>query len=519
MNNTFKKMLLIGSTLIPGYSLLHIMKYTDEIKKLKISNNELFKTNNKLSKTNEIYISNLNHKEEELNDYKDKLRSERQKYSRLNGNFIELQSKIDKLTSINKKFKQNELHFIDKINNLEKKSNDDNLKILNTQISSKNSEINELKNRFDRIENENKELKSDNFNLKQENKLYLDQVDKAMCEIGMTSTDCLNDRKDELKNQEVELDIKEIALNKFEQSLNNKQDELDKKEQLLIKREEKLIQRQEILLSKEREICIKENVQDETKLLNSEDILDKPKINSEINFLNSKVEEEIKKIDDEIIISNELTNNLNTLLENKETSLNLFDIKNSEKILFNGDLSSLNNSIETIKNTSNIENFLINSNIEEKESFIKIITKYIEVLSKNISKIDLDDDDEEIYEILSEKFFSILEKHFINKLIISLNRIIKSREENIEYIGLLNEINNYLNKCSVYTRFIKENEFIKDIDFEDLQVMSKKTIDEKEHNLIFEVEMLPYYLEYINDLEEIEKFNIKGNVTVYSSKL
>ncbi|MFI3211085.1 MAG: hypothetical protein R3Y64_08600, partial [Peptostreptococcaceae bacterium] len=59
----------------------------------------------------------------------------------------------------------------------------------------------------------------------------------------------------------------------------------------------------------------------------------------------------------------------------------------------------------------------------------------------------------------------------------------------------------------------------KDIDFEDLQVMSKKTIDEKEHNLIFEVEMLPYYLEYINDLEEIEKFNIKGNVTVYSSKL
>lgn len=118
---------------------------------------------------------------------------------------------------------------------------------------------------------------------------------------------------------------------------------------------------------------------------------------------------------------------------------------------------------------------------------------------------------------MSEGFFKILKKHFIDKLMVGIYRGLKTKND--FYLEFLRRINSYLEGCNVYTRLLKVNTKKTKEDDNDIDILPKPTEDENKNNVIEEIEMLPYYLNYIDEYGEIEAMFIRGRAVVLSSKL
>lgn len=233
-----------------------------------------------------------------------------------------------------------------------------------------------------------------------------------------------------------------------------------------------------------------------------------------------KEELKLKEIEDNK--KNERNHNLLNEGYNKAiTKTNIIDnfhIVSNKKILFSQDYSNNINSINKIKNLSGILNYLNFSNNENKDIYIKIVSKYNEMINKFIKDIDFDKyDEDEISEELSEGFFKILKKYFIDKLMVGIYRGMKSGDS--FYLRFLKNINEYLKGCNVYTRLLKINVKKTREDDNDIDILPKPTDDESKNNIIEEIEMLPYYLDFINEYDEKESIVIYGRAIVLSSKL
>ena len=259
----------------------------------------------------------------------------------------------------------------------------------------------------------------------------------------------------------------------------------------------------------------------------SKQALDKEKELNRRNFEeNSKKEEkkkeELESKEIEVNKKNEQSHNLLSEGYNKAiTKTNVMDnfhIVSNNEILFSQDYSKNLKSMNKIKDLSGILNYLNVSNNENKEIYIKIVSKYNEMINKFINNIDFDKyDEDEISEELSEGFFKILKKYFIDKLMVGIYRGMKSGDS--FYLGFLKNINEYLKSCNVYTRLLKINVKKTREDDNDIDILPKPTDDESKNNIIEEVEMLPYYLDFINEYDERESTIIYGRAIVLSSKL
>lgn len=259
----------------------------------------------------------------------------------------------------------------------------------------------------------------------------------------------------------------------------------------------------------------------------SKQTLDKEKeLNRKSLEENSKKEEKkkeelkLKEIKDNK--KNEQSHNILSQDYNKSiTKTNVMDnfhIVSNNKILFSQDCSRNLNSMNKIKDLYGILNYLNTANNENKDIYIKIVSKYNEMINKFINNIDFDKyDEDEISEELSEGFFKILKKYFIDKLMVGIYRGMKSGDS--FYLGFLKNINEYLKSCNVYTRLLKINVKKTREDDNDIDILPKPTDDESKNNIIEEIEMLPYYLDFINEYGEKESIVIYGRAIVLSSKL
>ena len=202
----------------------------------------------------------------------------------------------------------------------------------------------------------------------------------------------------------------------------------------------------------------------------------------------------------------------------KTNAMDNFHIVSNNEILFSQDYSKNLKSMNKIKDLSGILNYLNSSNNENKDIYMKIVSKYNEMINKFINNIDFDKyDEDEISEELSEGFFKILKKYFIDKLMVGIYRGMKSGDS--FYLGFLKTINEYLKGCNVYTRLLKTNVKKTREDDNDIDILPKPTDDESKNNIIEEIEMLPYYLDFINEYDEKESMVIYGRAIVLSSKL
>lgn len=457
MEVTVSSVVAICGVLISGYTLVNIKKYKDELDKYKHKTNTIEQINKKLKKEiNENKNQYINLERENVK-YRETITQQNIYSVQINESIIKKDNEINRLKEQNIRYLNNEKYLKQKINDLEFE-----LKNLLQPIT---------------INNEIIKYKKDNETLKTQVKSLKDSISKNENEYNVLQNK-LKFCDEKIKKLESELTKKMIS---------NSDNELKIKEL-----EYKILD----LKSKNNELKEKDE---------------------ETDFKSLNLNENYEELDNYQSKEIALTKLIEKDSESDKVNIDYFRLKTTENVLFEQHNEKIQKSFLKVKDIKNIKQFLEVNDFDEKEIFIKIIDKYEKELNKLISKIDLDEDDEEISEIITDKFFANLEKNFINKFMVSIYRGMDKNKDT--YKLFIGEVNTYLSNCNVYTRDVYSNHIVQNKDYEDMNIQSKKVDDEKLNNLIEEVEMLPYYINYLNDMGDKETMTIRGKITVCSTNL
>ena len=200
--------------------------------------------------------------------------------------------------------------------------------------------------------------------------------------------------------------------------------------------------------------------------------------------------------------------------QEKQYDIKKFDIAKTDKLFLSGDTSKIKNELQKAFNTDNIIQFLQQSSLKNKQTYLKLFEKYKRDIQKFIDKVVIDEDDEEIWGNITEKFFEIVQKDILSNFMISIYRGLKNESDRSMYEQFLSELNKYLTFCCIYTRYIHPDvKYTKD-NIVDMESSQKETNDLEKNDYIDEVEQLPYYIDYLNEDGEKEHFCYDGRFVI-----
>ena len=200
--------------------------------------------------------------------------------------------------------------------------------------------------------------------------------------------------------------------------------------------------------------------------------------------------------------------------QEKQYDIKKFDIAKTDKLFLSGDTSKIKIELQKALNTDNIIQFLQQSSLENKQTYLNIFERYKKHIQKFIDNADIDEDEDndDIWENITEKFFKIVQNDILSNFMIGIYRGIKN--EKAVYEQFLNEVNKYLASCCIYTRYIHPGvKYTKD-DLNDMVPLKKETSDIEKDDYIDEVERLPYYIDYLNEDKEKEYFCYDGRFVI-----
>lgn len=264
-------------------------------------------------------------------------------------------------------------------------------------------------------------------------------------------------------------------------------------------------------------------------LLNTNNSVIKEKNNIDIETTRKRIVGDIFNEEEIIKDNNKIKNTqipiIKRQIESKEKEcISYFMIKNRDVIPF--DFTNEDDGIEVINKVKNIDpiiDFLKDSNNLDKDIYLKILETFRKKLSKVISNMEDEVEntiDEETCENWTNDFFSIVEDFLIDKVMVSIYRTLINKYEDKTtftfFSNFLSKLNNYLDENGVYTYEVYPNEKLKDSDYDYVNLTTNKADSKIDHNLIKEVEKLPYIMDYKNEYSEKECLNSKGKVYVLS---
>ncbi len=190
-----------------------------------------------------------------------------------------------------------------------------------------------------------------------------------------------------------------------------------------------------------------------------------------------------------------------------------FNLPKTNAVFLPKDEDGIKKALQRALDLDDVIGFLQKSKLESRDAFLRIIEKYKSNLSKAADKFKFDSyDEEEVSEAATEKFFKVVQVNLLNALAVSVYRGMNSDEET--YAEFAKKLNAYLTKCGIYTRYIKVGGTISAKDYDDMNIIRKNTDKRAEDRIIAEVERLPYYINYIDEDDEIEQFCYDGSMTV-----
>ena len=232
------------------------------------------------------------------------------------------------------------------------------------------------------------------------------------------------------------------------------------------------------------------------------------KIISDYEALSKKLEAQQKIISD----YEERIKKLETKVFPSLPDIRDFQIKKRSGVLFNKS-SECVTGLAAIENLSGINSFLKNAPDDKKESFSRIIKIYQQNLEKFVDKVRRGKFDEDTFsEEASEKFFSVLSKYFLSTIPIAIYR---GRKENPKfYSDFLQKINDYLAACYVYTELVEPKKLMTSKEVEHMTIFKKDTSVRTEDKIIDEFEQLPYFIDYLDEDGNTERFCAEGKMTL-----
>lgn len=386
----------------------------------------------------------------------------------------ELDRKVNSLSNTVKTFQDtinNLQKQLNKVNNIQpiSQSNDEHkFYLLNSQIKNLNEEMSDIRKKVN--ERDSKE-QFDEYKTRIET---LEQTVKEQSVIIESQEDKINtlERNFEKLNVLVEQLVNKQSLVSEEQST---EEDLSEKK------------------SEEQYISVKKEEQKEQSNtgfdVESIPVFNKPKKTTQIN------------IDDFLMPNPE-----------KQYDIKNFDIVKTDKLFLSGDTSKIKIELQKALNMDNITEFLQQSSLENKQAYLDIFGRYKNNIQKFIDKLSVDEDDEEIWENLTEKFFKIVKNDILSNVMIGIYRGIKNNKKDYELF--LREVNKYLNSCGIYTRYVHPDTKYTKNDLDDMVPLKKETSDLNKNDYIDEVERLPYYIDYLNEDGDKEFFFYDGRFVV-----
>ena len=237
------------------------------------------------------------------------------------------------------------------------------------------------------------------------------------------------------------------------------------------------------------------------------------KIISDYDALTKKFEAQEKIISDYETRIKKLEGKISTPpIPSPPTSINIrdFQIKNRSGALFTKS-SELATSLAAVENLSGIISSLKNAPADKKDSFNRIIKTYQQNLGKFIDKVKRGKFDEDTFsEEVSEKFFAVLSKYFLATIPVAIYR---GRKENTKfYSDFLARINDYLAACHVYTELVEPKKIMTSKQIECMNIFKKDTSVRSEDKIIDEVEQLPYFMDYLDEDGNTERYCAEGKM-------
>ena len=111
-------------------------------------------------------------------------------------------------------------------------------------------------------------------------------------------------------------------------------------------------------------------------------------------------------------------------------------------------------------------------------------------------------------------FLSVMEEDLLKKVMVAVYRGIKANKPGTGK-ALLQAVNQYLEHAGVYNRTdIKVGDLIKDCDYDDMEFIVDKATVGKRSKEITEIELYPYYINYIDEDGENRKAHTQGKMIV-----
>lgn len=211
----------------------------------------------------------------------------------------------------------------------------------------------------------------------------------------------------------------------------------------------------------------------------------------EVKVLNKKIEQ-LNSCKEQVSVKEE--SNIRLIFEHKDHYL-LNDKNIKEYSLKINDMSILEDFFETIP---------------ESNSYRKMYEKFKKNMKKVQSKLDEEDEVEDVL----IAFINVIESDLLKKIMVAIYRGLKFEKKEFE-LKLLNCINAYLNANSFYVREdIAVGNIISDKDYDDMELIKDSVSEGKQKGEITEIELYPYYINFINEYGEKCKLHTQGNMIV-----
>ena len=194
-----------------------------------------------------------------------------------------------------------------------------------------------------------------------------------------------------------------------------------------------------------------------------------------------------------------------------------FSIMKNEAPFFQGNKEDICAEMEKSLQMDNLLNFLNNSGQPQAGIWKRNIERFQDRLRRFYQNYDLDDEDEsEWSEALSTKFFTELFDRCLDNMLIAIYR--GWTEDEPFYQEFLVKWNDYLTKCHISTRLVRPSAKMTEEDYDDMNPILKDTQEVSDDKMIDEVEKLPYYLYYTDDVGDLSYVKRDGSMIVLHYK-
>lgn len=212
--------------------------------------------------------------------------------------------------------------------------------------------------------------------------------------------------------------------------------------------------------------------------------------------------------DDKIqdLISRVKDKDLENMLRKQDSGNPFLIVSNKDKYLVTAANTQV--VITRFANTAVLDSFF--ENVSDRDPYKNMYNRYQKNIRSVAGRVNSRADISDILNV----FVSVVQEDLVNKIIESVYRRMKSTNAEFEE-KLLAAVNQYLESVGFYCRdSIEVGGTLKDEDFEDMECMKDERPNGRQKGEITEIELYPYYLNYVGRDGRRRKAHTKGVMTV-----